>query len=418
MPSGYRGRLTAPSAGALYLHVPFCARKCAYCDFASWATRPDDPLTVAYRDALARQVHEVASLGLLEDCETAYVGGGTPSLLGAALGGLVSTVRAAAPGVTELTCEANPDSLTVETVEAVRSAGATRLSVGVQSLDDGELAQLGRLHDAACARERVAAAVASGLDVSLDLMCATPGQTDASWEATLTGALELGVGHVSVYPLMIEDGTALAARYADDPCLWNSEEIQASRMSKAQCLLEGNDLLRYEVASYAAAGKRCRHNLAYWTGLPYLGLGTGASGMLALEGYLRLVEGLPRLPDAPRGTRRVRLAVESSRADVARDPALASLSLSLEFLDGAQAAAEDLMLGARLVEGLDPELVAHAREVLGPRTDDALAGLLDDGLLAERDGRLAPTSRGWLLGNELYGRLWDLAPGEVVTASC
>lgn len=420
MPSGdgWEGRLSVPSAQALYLHVPFCARKCAYCDFASWAARPEEPLVSGYREALARQVREAASLGLLEGCETAYVGGGTPSLLGPALGGLVSAVRAAAPGVTELTCEANPDSLTDETIEVVRAAGATRLSVGVQSLDDAELEELGRLHDAACARERVGAAVASGLDVSLDLMCATPGQTDASWEATLAGAASLGVGHVSVYPLMIEEGTALAARYEGDSCPWNSEGVQAARMGKAQDVLEGFGLVRYEVASYARAGKACRHNVAYWTGRPYLGLGTGASGMLALEGYLRLVEGCPQLPSAPRGTRRVRLTVESSRAEVARDPALASLSLSLEFLDEAQAAAEDLMLGARLVEGLHPGLVAHAREALGPRVDDALAGLVADGLLAERDGRLAPTSRAWLLGNELYGRLWDLAPGEVAAARC
>lgn len=418
MPSPYPERLRFPSAGALYLHVPFCARKCAYCDFASWATSPSDPLTRAYREALARQVAEAASLGLLEGCETAYVGGGTPSLLGPDLGGLVSAVRAAAPGVKELTCEANPDSLTDETVESVRAAGATRLSVGVQSLDDGELARLGRLHDAACARERVAAAVRSGLDVSLDLMCATPGQTDVSWEETLAGAVALGVGHVSVYPLMIEEGTALAARYEGDPCPWNSEEVQEARMGKAQDVLEGSGLLRYEVASYARAGRECRHNVAYWTGVPYLGLGTGASGMLALEGYLRLLEGCPQLPEPPEGARRARLTVESSREDVARRPALADLSLSLEFLDEAQEAAEDLMLGARLVAGLDPALVDHARGVLGSRVDDVLAGLLADGLLAERKGHLAPTRRGWLLGNELFGRLWDLAPGEVATARC
>lgn len=418
MPSGYRGRLSSPSAGALYLHVPFCARKCAYCDFASWATPESDPLVPAYREALERQMGEAAALGLLEGCETAYVGGGTPSLLGPSLGRLVRAVRASAPGVTELTCEANPDSLSDDTIEAVRAAGATRLSVGVQSLDDGELARLGRLHDAAGARERVGAAVRAGLDVSLDLMCATPGQTDASWEATLAGAIALGVGHVSVYPLMIEEGTALAARCADDPCPWNSEEVQEVRMRKAQALLEGVGFGRYEVASYALPGKTCRHNVAYWTGVPYLGLGTGASGMLALEGYLRLVEGFPRLPEPPSGTRRVRLSVDSSREEVAARPSLGELSLSLEFLDEAQAAAEDLMLGARLVEGLDPALVAHARAAIGPRVDDALEGLLSDGLLEGRSGRLAPTQRGWLLGNELYGRLWDLAPGEVETARC
>ena len=218
---------------ALYLHIPFCARKCAYCDFPSWATPAADPLMAAYARALEAQLAEAAALGLVEGCETAYVGGGTPTLLGEKdLRSLVSAVRSAAPGVTELSCEANPDSLADGVIDALRAAGATRLSVGVQSLDDGELAELGRLHDAACARDRVAAAVGSGLDVSVDLMCATPGQTDGSWQRTLEGALALGVGHVSVYPLQIEEGTALDRRYADDPCPWNSDDALAHRPAR------------------------------------------------------------------------------------------------------------------------------------------------------------------------------------------
>lgn len=417
--SSWEARLSRPSAQALYLHVPFCARKCSYCDFASWATRADDPLMAAYARALELQLDEVASLGLLEGCETAYVGGGTPSLLGAEeLGGLVGRVRAVAPGLRELTCEANPDSLTDGVLAALAAAGATRLSVGVQSLSDAELRELGRLHTADEARERVRAAVATGLDVSVDLMCATPGQTTDSWRETLVGALALGVGHVSVYPLQIEEGTALDRRYADDPCLWNSEEAQASRMTEAQAVLEGSGFCRYEVASYALPGETCLHNRAYWTGLPYLGLGCGASGMLTTEGYLRLCEAAPHLPVAPLGTRRVRLTVESPREKIAREPRLAKLSFLLEFLDEGQAAAEDLMLGARLVEGLEPGLVAHAREVLGPCVDEALDRLLKEGLLCLREGRLAPTERGWLLGNELFGQLWDLAPGEVSTGLC
>ena len=404
---------------ALYLHIPFCARKCAYCDFASWATPAGDPLMASYARALEHQVGEAESLGLLEGCETAYVGGGTPTLLGEKnLGSLVSAVRASAPGILELTCEANPESLTDEVLLAVRGAGATRLSIGVQSLDDAELRELGRLHDAACARERVRAAVSSGLDVSVDLMCATPRQTDEGWARTVEGAVTLGVGHVSVYPLQIEEGTALDARYADDPCSWNDDGVQASRMTQAQALLEGCGYHRYEVASYAAAGKKCRHNIAYWTGAPYLGLGTGASSMLDLEGYLRLREACPGLPEPPSGTMRARLTVRTGRGELAADPRLSALSFSLEFLTGPQAVAEDLMLGARLVEGLRPELVSRARELFGARLDATLEVLLADGLLAERGGRLAPTERGWLLGNELYGALWDLAPGEVATARC
>ncbi len=405
--------------GALYLHVPFCARKCAYCDFASWATAAGSPLMDAYVSALAAQLDEAAALGLLEGCETAYLGGGTPSLLGPeALGRLVGAVRRVAPDVGELTCEANPDSLTDEVIAAAREAGATRLSVGVQSLADDELAELGRLHDAACARERVAAAVGSGLDVSVDLMCAIPHQTDASWAATLRGAAELGVCHVSVYPLQIEEGTPLGERWADTDPSWNDPDVQAARMEQAQAQLEGCGLRRYEVASYAAAGKACRHNIAYWTGTPYLGLGTKASSMLNLEQYLRLAQVCPRLPNPPSDTARVRLTVETSHRALVAAPRLSELSFSLELLDEAQAVAEDLMLGTRLTEGLDPALVERGRELLGPALDTTLEGLLSRGLLGEREGRLAPTERGWLLGNELYGELWGLAPGEVRMASC
>ena len=403
---------------ALYLHIPFCARKCAYCDFASWATPAGDELLGAYARALGAQLEEAASLGLLEGCRTAYVGGGTPTFLGEKdLGQLVEKiVGTAAPS--ELTCEANPDSLTDEVLLAVRGAGATRLSVGVQSLDDGELRELGRLHDAACARERVMAAVATGLDVSVDLMCATPGQTPESWVRTLEGVISLGAGHVSVYPLQIEEGTPLDRRYADDPCVWNDPEVQAERMTQAQAALEACGYHRYEVASYARAGKECHHNKAYWTGSPYLGLGTGASSMLDLKGYLRLRDRCPQLPQPPEDAARVRLTVETSRRELAADPRLSALSFSLEFLTEGQAVAEDLMLGARLVEGLRTELVARARELFGARFDDAVEALLARGLLAEGNGCLAPTQQGWLLGNELFGALWDLAPGEVVTARC
>lgn len=404
---------------ALYLHIPFCARKCAYCDFVSWATPAGDPLMGVYARALAVQMNEAAGFGLLEGCETAYIGGGTPTLLGEKdLGSLVSAARTSAPGITELTCEANPDSLTDEVLQAAGETGATRLSVGVQGLDDAELAELGRLHDTACARERVTAAVASGLDVSLDLMCAIPGQTPESWERTLREAVSLGVSHVSVYPLQIEEGTALDRRYADDPCPWNDPEVQAERMTQAQVVIESSGFHRYEVASYARAGKSCRHNIAYWTGQSYLGLGTGASSMLNLDEYLRLCVVCPQLPKPPVDAARVRLTVESGRRQVAEEPRLSALSFSLEYLSEAQAVAEDLMLGARLTEGLRPELVARARGLFGSAFDDAVSELLARDLLSEKNGRLAPTEQGWLLGNELYGALWDLAAGEVATARC
>jgi len=408
-------RLHDSSVSALYLHLPFCARKCDYCDFASWTTSREDPLMVAYRSALEGQLREVADLGMLRDCETAYVGGGTPTLLGTGLGELVRRVRGVAP-VTELTCEANPDSLADEVIEAVRAAGGTRLSIGVQSLDDDELSRLGRIHSAVDARDRVRAAVASGLAVSCDLMCATPGQTGSSWERTLRETVLLGVGHISVYPLMIEEGTALSVRVGGGSPAWNDEDVEAARMLQAQVVLEGAGLFRYEVASYARPERACRHNITYWTGGTYLGLGTSASSMLSVEGYLILSKACPQLPPPPDGSVRVRLTCTSSRRVVAAGKGLGQMSYDLEFLTARQALAEDLMLGSRLSSGLSEFLVASSRLRIGGEVDQVLEGLVGDGLL---DEDLVPTQRGWLLGNELYGRLWDLGGAEpVISMSC
>ena len=411
----WEARLHEPSASALYLHIPFCVRKCAYCDFSSCAIAREDPLMDAYRAALELQLREVEAVGLLEGCETAYVGGGTPTMLGTGLGELVGRIRDVAP-VTELTCEANPDSLSDEVIDAVRTAGATRLSVGVQSLDDGELGLLGRIHTASEARGRVKAAVSSGLSVSCDLMCAIPGQTRASWNRTLSEAVSLGVGHVSVYPLMIEEGTALAARVGDDTPAWNDEDVEAERMVQAQSVLEGAGFSRYEVASYARQGEECRHNIAYWTGRTYLGLGTSAASMFSVEAYSRLLEICPQLPPIPEGCLRVRLTCTSSPRSIALGPELKKMSYDLEFLTIKQALAEDLMLGARLSFGLSEALVASSRRSIGREVDVTLRRLVDEGFL---DESLAPTRQGWLLGNELYGRLWELGgTGNVRSASC
>ena len=395
----------------LYLHVPFCAGKCLYCDFPSWAARPDDEVVGAYARALARQVDEVAEKGLLDGLDTAYVGGGTPSLLGEGLCDLVGHVGAAASPV-ELTCEANPDSLTDELLGSLASSACTRVSLGVQSTCDEELALLGRRHGAAQALERARAAVASGFDVSCDLMCATPGQTDESWARSLADVVACGVSHVSVYPLQIEEGTVFWRRYGEDAA-FNDEDVAARRMEAAARTLADAGLSRYEVASYARPGRSCRHNRTYWEGREYLGLGSAAAGMLHRESYERLRAACPQLPAMPGDVFRVRLTVRTSRREIAAGAGLDRLGFEMELLDEAQAAAEDLMLAARLADGLGQALLARARRVLGGAVDDALERALSGGLLVERGECLVPTERGWLMGNELYGLLWGLAPGRV-----
>lgn len=381
------GVRSGASVGALYVHVPFCARKCAYCDFESRATRQDDPRLEAYVGSRVSQIRRAEELGLLDECVTAYVGGGTPTLLGAdGLARLCEAVSAACPRLTEFSCEANPDSLTDGVLDAMVASGVSRVSVGVQSLDDDELRELGRLHTADEATRRVGAAVRAGLDVSVDLMCAIPLQTDDSWLRTLDGVLGLGVGHVSVYPLVIEEGTAFARRFSGDSVPWNDEDVQAERMEAAERVLGDAGLVRYEVASYARVGKECAHNVAYWTGVPYLGLGRGAASMLGPSQYEPARRLLPWLPERERGAERMRFSTTDGE---------------VEFLSGREAWAEDLMLGMRLTRGIEARLLDGEPEV----RDD----LVGRGLVELVGGRLVPTHDGWLLGNELFGALWDLA---------
>lgn len=411
-------RLHHASALALYVHVPFCVRKCLYCDFASWMTHRDDPLIEAYVASIVRLSDEAVAMGLLEGCETAYVGGGTPTMAGSALAKLVHSIHSGMPKLTEFSCEANPDSLSDSLLDGLLEAGCTRISLGVQSLADEELRLLGRVHSAERAFDRLRVAVDSGMDVSADLMCAIPAQTDQSWARTVEQVIASGVGHVSVYPLQIEEGTPFDLQYGNAETAWNDTEVQACRMEQAGKTLEQHGFVRYEVASYALEGKACQHNEAYWTAKPYLGLGTNASSMLTREGYDRLRTANPQLPALPTDTRRVRLTCTDGRHEIADARRLSDLHFDLELMTEAQAAAEDLMLAMRMTSGAGPGLIAHARATLGgSAVDEAFDWCKARGLIEQRGLSWVPTPEGWLLGNELYGRLWDLAPGEVSIAT-
>ena len=402
---------------ALYLHVPFCASRCRYCDFATAAARHGDPLMDAYGEVLARHVREAGDLGLLEGVRTLYVGGGTPTMLGGpGLGSLgAAAVAACACKLEEASFEANPESLSDSVLDAARAAGFTRVSIGVQSLNDRELRALGRIHSAKLARARVAAAVASGLDISVDLMCGIPYQTPESWRLSLESAIHLGVGHVSCYPLIIEEGTALERLCEAGRLPWPEDDTEAADMEAAERALGDAGFSRYEVASYALPGYACRHNIAYWTGVEYLGLGAAASSMLGRASYERLRVAVPALPGPTPGAERFRLAVLSSARQIAAADSLAALAFDVEQLSAREAAAEDLMLGMRMTRGVDRALVDRARRAIPEgRLDRALQTAEAEGLARWRcasDGSraFAPTERGWLMGNELYGLMWDLA---------
>lgn len=266
---------------AIYLHIPFCRAKCLYCDFDSRALTGCalEEAIGAYCEGLSAQVDAHGNAGELSAVETVYVGGGTPSLLGGRLVGLVDLVRSYCEPV-EFTCEANPESFTLDLAQALRAAGVTRISLGVQSLNASELKAIGRVHSAGQAMLAVAQAKAAGFSTSCDVMCGLPGQTLDTFAETLRSLVTLNPDHVSVYPLQLEEGTPLARMEEAGEMEVPDEDFQAQCMGLAAEVLEEAGYERYEVASYAKPGHRCRHNIAYWTGKPYLGLGRSAASML------------------------------------------------------------------------------------------------------------------------------------------
>ena len=406
---------------ALYVHVPFCAQKCRYCDFDSRSFAPCDldAALDAYFEQLHVRLDAFGNAGALEHVRTVYVGGGTPSLAGERLVEFARRVVAWCEPV-EFTCEANPESLTSDLVEALAVAGVTRISLGVQTLDNDELAAIGRIHDADRALAAIATVKDAGLDVSCDLMCGLPGQTAASWGRTLDGVLAAAPHHVSVYPLTLEEGTPLYRMACRDESLEPDEDFQAACMDIARDRLGVAGYHPYEVASYALDGHECAHNIAYWTGQGYLGLGRSAAGMLDAEDFDRVAGLFPGA--SPRGDAyRMRLVQRDDAATV----------FDAEYLSQREAAAEDLMLACRMTRGVAPDLLGRAARVipageLAAACDRALelglatwvpeAGDAQAGPIASADvvagnirARLSPTHLGWLDGNVLFELFWDLA---------
>ena len=411
----WQSKYNQTATPALYLHIPFCAQKCFYCDFSSWSTRQDDNRMKDYVKALKHQLDEAAQLGLLAATKTVYMGGGTPSLLGQDAADLAQDVSSLTQP-SEFSMEANPDSLSDDLLANLSKGGVTRISLGVQSFNDNELKRLGRIHSADLAYDRVLAAKEHGYDVSVDLMCAIPEQTESSWEYSLSKFISLGVDHVSVYSLTIEDGTALAKQTQDKDTPWNAYDVQADRMQAASKTLQAAGFERYEVASYARNQKSCKHNKMYWTGESYLGLGTSAASMLTAPEYDMLAEKNTSLPARPQDAARARLVVLDSPRKIGEGASLFSTEFDVEFLTHREAVAEDLMLHARLMELISAALLAESELVFGTsRLQDVFDTCIQDGLLdcvyadvLNGAKTYRPTEKGWLLGNELYGRLWDL----------
>ena len=343
------------AATSVYVHFPWCLRKCPYCDFNSYGTPREDVPHAAYADAVIRELERRAPSVEGHALASVFFGGGTPSLwepreLGRVLAAIRGTFAQHADDL-EVTVECNPTSLDRERAALLREAGVNRLSIGVQSLDAERLRFLGRLHDAPMALTAIEGALLEMERVSADLIFGNPGQTPAQFEAELARILDTGVRHVSAYALTIEQGTQFGELAKKGRLPLAIEDDVADTFLAAEALSASRGLAHYEVSNYAAPGEESRHNLHYWRGGAYLGLGAGAVGCL------------PR-PD--RSARRWRdEALPDRYVAAAGTDAVETWQESLSPDDRVR---EAFMLGLRTAEGVDLSRLAAATGI------DPLAG--------------------------------------------
>jgi oxygen-independent coproporphyrinogen-3 oxidase len=360
------------SAAGLYAHIPFCLTRCGYCDFNAHAGL--DHLHGRYVDALRREAERAASDWTDLPFASIFLGGGTPTTLRPeAIAALIEgfgTSFDLAPGA-EITSEANPDTVDAEYLRALRDAGVRRLSFGAQSFDPAVLVALERIHQPSSVRRAYADAREAGFDdVNLDLIYGAFGETLESWRATLVATVELQPEHVSAYALTIEPGTPLGARVASGAVPPPDPDLQALMFEAACEILGEAGYGHYEVSNWALPGRECRHNLGYWEGRPYLGLGAGAHSYR---------DGL-RWWNVRPPTRYVELALAGEDPTGGR-----------EHLDAAEARLERIMLAMRLDRGVPLDWVDA--ETARDHVREGLARLDGD--------RVALTERGMLLANEV-----------------
>ena len=378
----------------LYIHWPFCQSKCPYCDFNSHvAERVDQTRWLkAYLAEIDRMGQETAGLRL----RSVFFGGGTPSLMDPeTVFAILDRVRAtwAVANDWEVTLEANPGSVEAGKFRAFRSAGVNRLSMGVQALNDADLKRLGRLHSAAEAVAAFDIARTCYDRVSFDLIYARQDQTPEEWAQELTRALDMAVDHLSLYQLTVEDGTAFGDRHARGGLKGLPDEDRSVALYEiTQDLCEAAGLPAYEVSNHAAAGAKSEHNLIYWRGGDYAGVGPGAHGRLTLDGRRWATEALKQ-PAAwldaveKRGT-----------GELPRDE-LACLARAQEYV----------LMSLRLAEGLDLDRLKAISGLSLPST--ALGDLSALNLIAAGSGRVIATPQGRMVLNSVIRRLTeDLAP--------
>ncbi len=373
----------------VYVHWPFCASKCPYCDFNSHVRHGgiDEP---RFLRAYLAEIGHWAGLAPGRRVTSVFFGGGTPSLMSPATVGAILDAVARHWSVeadAEVTLEANPSSVEAGRFRGYRAAGVNRVSLGVQSLDDTQLTALGRLHTRAEALAAIGIARATFARFSFDMIYARPGQTLQAWRAELAEALALGPRHLSLYQLTIEAGTPFAALHATGKLSVPEGEAARALYDLTQEMTGAAGLPAYEVSNHASPGEESCHNLTYWRYGEYAGIGAGAHGRVVAGGS-RLATATERQPE--RWAERVEAAGHGILESAALTPA--------------EQADEALIMGLRLAEGLDVDRLCR---ISGLRPAAAAIGRLAEQGLLDWDGRsrLRATSRGRIVLNEIVLRL-------------
>lgn len=404
---------------SLYLHIPFCQAKCHYCDFNSYAGMLG--LREQYVEALRAEIALAGTRARHADgsrrrCRTIFVGGGTPSLLKAEQAAALLQAAADAfdlDAEAEITLEANPGTLEYHHLDDMRALGINRLSMGAQSFDTDLLRWMGRIHTPEEIEAAFMAGRAAGFtNINLDFIYALPGQPMKTWIDTLERALALAPEHLSLYSLIVEEGTPLSrwvqqgrVKPADDDLAADMYEVAEERLAAA-------GYRHYEISNWAKSGHECEHNLTYWRNLPYIGLGAGAHGWFArhryaearpIRGYIARVRAALALAGPSTAEQ---MSCPLPGGAIVEDEAI---PLSLEM-------AETGMLGLRLVEGIDLGAFALRYGVdFNTEFGSRLAPVRAYDLVEQRDGFLRLSPRGRLLGNEVFARL--LPEGDEVPHS-
>ena len=397
----------------LYLHIPFCERKCAYCDFLS--APADLPVRISYIKKLQEEIAYYGAQYGEYQVSSIFFGGGTPTILeGYQLAVILETVKEHFNITTdaEITVECNPGTLTAGKAEKLVQAGFNRLSMGLQSADDRELQLLGRIHNFAQFLESYDLARKAGFrNINVDLMSALPGQTLKSWQDTLQKVTALRPEHISAYSLIIEEGTPFYERFAEDerireegghPRLLPEEDVERQMYELTETFLHTKGYERYEISNYAKPGYECRHNCGYWTRKDYLGLGLGASSLVEHQRFQNTSELKTYLEQeySPQCEGQHERIAETIQLQEETGLTQTGHHIHIETLDKKSEMEEFMFLGLRLMAGISRQQFEDTfRVTLESVYGEVLRKLKGEQLIEEVAGYVRLTEHGIDVGN-------------------